>query len=109
MTAGQLLHIDSTLAQLPGFDYGVVMTNYPNIYGYGDKAGKWELFERTDTTDPTARWAATIGRFPTQMHTTIDWPRYNTANRILPVDVRWGSREDALAWLVATTLTETDS
>lgn len=108
MTAGQLLHVNSTLAQLPGFDYGVVLVNYPNIYGYGDKAGKWELFERTDVTDPGARWTATIGRFPVQdqTNTTDDWTKFNTANRILPVGAKWGSRDDAIAWLVSTMLTE---
>jgi len=103
VTAGQQLHIDKTLATLGSpFVYGVPHDSEPDVYGYGTTGIVWELFERVDPTTGESSWAATWWEGRTNRETDSSW----TAGRdISPDAFCWSTREEAITWLTAQTLT----
>ena len=106
MTAGQQLHIDTTLATLgPPFTYGVPHLSLPDTYGYGTATATWELFERVDATTGESKWCASwrhISNGAYQPEDTFSW----TAGRYLPDSTRWQTLGESIAWLTAQTLTD---
>ena len=100
MTAGDRLHIDRTLATLPGFVYGVVMLNYkPGYYGYGPESGRCELFERVTPTG--SEWAGSYWLGHLQQPVSPS----DTADRHLPPETNWTTKEEAIAWVTQHLLT----